>query len=134
MSATTASGWKLWPSSPDGPSSPAGPRARQIGAPFAVDVTRDAVVPSEPRTGRTGGDNIGVAFGGTARRHCQILIEHAELHQRVEQGHRFVMSDVLLRLGSGDIGDAQLRALFSHGYTVIAGLDPAIHSSGAPAC
>ena len=83
--------------------------ARGEERPGAVLPGRDLAGLAGPGAGRAGGDDVAVAVGGRARRAGEVLVEHHQLHERVERADGLVVGDVLLGLGGDDVGERQVR-------------------------
>ncbi len=89
-------------------------RPRHPREPRPVLIAGDPPGPAGPGPGRIGRDDVAVALRRARGRGGQILVDHRELDQRVEERQGLVMGDVLLRLPARDQGQGQARGGVGH--------------------
>ena len=84
---------------------------RYVEQPRPIDEGGNVVGVTRPGSGRTGRDEIAVTFSGRWRRRRQIAVEHGQLDDIIERPQGLVVSDVLLALGSQNVGELQVGRL-----------------------
>ena len=77
---------------------------RRIEGPAAVLEGCDLIALARPRIAGAGRNHVPAAFDGGSRRTCQNPAFNRELHQAIEGADGFVMRDMLLGLGSKNVG------------------------------